>query len=226
MEITAFEANVTLYGSVRKVRFDGAKLTVEPLAFGEVSWVLALLETAKPLDVQLSPVVEMPKPNGTNGATAPATAAAPPAATPPATRTRASNKTIATPPPAEKKADAAPAAPPPAVATPVVEAPPVTATGEKPGAPLQLAPPGVSNDDPILPTKVETAPPAVAGDLDMDYIRSTTKLKDIIEHMRQRGVPNDKLVERCTALKSEVAIISRIPNLAERIERTLEVMGG
>lgn len=230
MEITAFKAKVVVFGVEREASFDGEKLSVEKIGFGEVSWLLALLETAR----MTAPGTAVPPPSTKAQDAAPeapassvAPAASPPPATPAQTRLRRSAEAKPVP---TNGATAAPAAAPPAP-------PPAPSV---PKDPAGLAPPGVDPDEPILPTVAPaaaavTAPPApsaasmtnVAGGLDMDYIRSTTKLKDIIVHMRERGITTkDQLVERCTAIKAEVAIIARIPNLDERIARTLEVMGG
>lgn len=80
---------------------------------------------------------------------------------------------------------------------------------------------------PPAPAQEEAATTSGAAGLDEAYIKSAPKLRDILGHMLEVGKLGtlDALVRECTRLKADVAILSKIPNIEERVIRTLSVMG-
>ncbi len=62
--------------------------------------------------------------------------------------------------------------------------------------------------------------------LSEEYIGSAPKLRDILSHMHSAGLRDfEALVSACEERRSKVAILSKIPNMKERVNKTLFVMG-
>jgi len=61
---------------------------------------------------------------------------------------------------------------------------------------------------------------------DLEVLRKAEKLKDVVLHLLNHGVSQDKLAAECEALKNEVPILSKIGEaFSVRIPRVLIVMG-
>ena len=63
------------------------------------------------------------------------------------------------------------------------------------------------------------------GGYDVAFITGAQKLKDILQHLLDHGVEKANLARVCEELKPQVGLLSRIPNIEERVARTLDVMG-
>jgi hypothetical protein len=67
---------------------------------------------------------------------------------------------------------------------------------------------------------------ADAPEIDMTVVKSKTKLRGILNYLIDLGYPSvETVTDRCMEIKSEVPILDRVADLAERIPRTLAVMG-
>lgn len=81
----------------------------------------------------------------------------------------------------------------------------------------------VANTTPTVPIPVSTL--GTEGKIDMEKIRGMNKLKDIIWHMIQVGVPRENVLGECEKLKGEIAIVDRLGDLlSERVARTLDML--
>lgn len=63
------------------------------------------------------------------------------------------------------------------------------------------------------------------GGIDPEKLASFTKLRDIIQYVIDSGIAPAGVATFCEGVKADVPLLSRIPNIAERVARTLEVMG-
>lgn len=83
--------------------------------------------------------------------------------------------------------------------------------------------------EPTKPAAEETAAEGTAtssSGLDEGYMKSAAKLRDILNHMHENGLKSfDQLVAACSERKASIAILSKIPNMEDRVGRTLNVMG-
>jgi hypothetical protein len=62
-------------------------------------------------------------------------------------------------------------------------------------------------------------------DLSVDRLAGFTKLRDLIQYAIECGIPAEGMAAFCEGVKAEVPLLSRISNIADRVQRTLEVMG-
>lgn len=63
-------------------------------------------------------------------------------------------------------------------------------------------------------------------ELDMEVVKSKTKLRAILSYMIDQGYASpEAIVDKCLDMRQEVPILSRVANLSERIPRTLELLG-
>lgn len=112
--------------------------------------------------------------------------------------------------PAETKAAADPvpenATPEPAKEEPVKEAAPKPAA--KKAAKEEPAPAPAGNA-PELP----------------ENIKNTNSMRDLLTYLAEHGVDSaDAMVATCTVLKKDVPILSKVPNVDERVRRALDVL--
>lgn len=250
MKITAFEAEVTVLGKGRKARFDGDRMVLEGIDFSDVHWLLAVLEGAQPtLGLAGTPAAPQLRIEQTVAGALPA--AAPPASTSEPVGAPAQTAEAAAPPKQARRSRAttASAGDAPAPPDPVGLAPP----GENVDAPPRLAYDATSgqlkNVDTGAPVSTQEperglrSAPALAeaasapksspspvgtngaGTWDREYVKGAAKLKDILAHLLEHGVAKEALAGICIAMKEEVGLLARIPNIEERVARTLEVMG-
>ena len=122
---------------------------------------------------------------------------------------------------------------PPAPAAPVAAALPTAPD------PWGLVPGGQPVDEDIpfggameaaktAPKPPAKAPPAAntKDDIDLELLQGKSKLRDVLAYLLTVGfnTPED-LIKVCERFKQEVPVLSRVASLAERIPRTLDVMG-
>jgi hypothetical protein len=60
---------------------------------------------------------------------------------------------------------------------------------------------------------------------DVATLATFTKFRDVVQHLLDSGVVADDIAKVCDGIKEQVPLLQRIPNLEERVARTLEVMG-
>jgi hypothetical protein len=64
-----------------------------------------------------------------------------------------------------------------------------------------------------------------AVDMSPETLASFTKLRDLIDYAVKCGIPAEGMSEFCEQMKDDVPLLQRISNIADRVQRTLEVMG-
>ncbi len=72
--------------------------------------------------------------------------------------------------------------------------------------------------------KEEPAPAGNAPELP-DNIKNTNSMRDLLTYLAEHGVDSaDAMVATCTVLKKDVPILSKVPNVDERVRRALDVL--
>lgn len=58
-----------------------------------------------------------------------------------------------------------------------------------------------------------------------DHIKNTNSMRDLLTYLAEHGVDSaDAMVATCTVLKKEVPILSKVPNVEDRVRRALDVL--
>lgn len=115
------------------------------------------------------------------------------------------------------------------------------ANGETKKAPVETKPPAETKP-PVAESKPEPKPdpaptqPAASdakpseavadGDPDAPFLKAS-KMRDILYALEDRGIKDEAaMVAECERLKVKVPLLAKMPNIADRVKRTLEVMHG
>jgi hypothetical protein len=219
--LVKFAGKAPLLGKEREVEFDGGKLTLSGLSVGEAEQVLERLGGGADKPATAS------APVAANGVSKPAAPAAAPAAKPAAPAGPVGGVMVG------GKAATANSAPTTRAPMPAKTPAPAAAAPAK----VKLAPPPApepeeeeetAEDDGVeaADTDVEGGGDAQIPDATLAEMKKATKIKDVLMPMIELGINTTKgLVEKCEELKTEIPVLSRIPDLADRVSRAAEVLG-
>ncbi len=251
MKLMSFSGTAAIMGKNLSVVFSEGMLSVGPIDTSEALALIKVLEGLQlvqpPAEAPDAPPAAAPKlalvPPATGHMNGAAPERTPPrAGTPavdPATVAAIAKGSPAAAPKAAKGPAAAKASPGVAAA-PAAEpstTPPIApATAPSSAAVEQDAPAATSAavakppaEKPKAATPTNGAPvPMAAGEVPPE-MANARKLKDVLSVLITRGITDkDALKAECARIKNDVPVLSRITNLDERIDRTLEVidMGG
>ncbi len=121
--------------------------------------------------------------------------------------------------PAEKKATAAPAKKP----EPAADDAPVQGKGEDAAAEAKPEPKPAEKK---ATTKAKPEPAAEGNAPELpDNIKNTNSMRDLLTYLSEHGVDSvDAMVAACVVLKKDVPILSKVPNVEERVRRALDVL--
>jgi hypothetical protein len=88
--------------------------------------------------------------------------------------------------------------------------------------------PKPAKEEPKAVTKAAKAKPEEptdAGPELPDNIKNTNSMRDLLTYLADHGVDSaDAMVATCTVLKKDVPILSKVPNVDERVRRALDVL--
>lgn len=232
INLTEFRGIVDIAGKTAEVMFTEGILTVTGLTCSEAQALLgatpASRSFAEAVKAHDTPAKTGPKPKA-NGAAVTASKTPP---TPASTATETKPEPVA-------KVESKPAL---AVAEKPVEPKPTVTTVE-PKKGLTVTVVASAKVEPELepeaePEVIETAVTVVTDDLGEDdpwglsggalptELIQAKRMRDIVVFLQERGHHTEAAIaERCEKIKDQVPVLSRIPDIADRVKRTLEVMG-
>jgi hypothetical protein len=214
MKLKSMVGEVLVEGLPHEVEWEGGERRVfvvrGPLLESEdgMRRVLALLSgaSATPLE-QAVAAVKAPAPRAAKAAPAPEAPAPPEAPT--------------------KAAPVAPAPEPPGLTNDQLRANLASTFGPPPSKPAASVHDEAAAPDPGNPA-LGISGDAVGGlaGLDMEKLKAQSKLREVIALIVDAGGGKTRadLVRNCLALKAEVPVLSRIADMQDRIDRTLEVL--
>lgn len=85
--------------------------------------------------------------------------------------------------------------------------------------------PGIMTGGPNVRTPPSLGGPRPGGSIDFDKLAGMVKLREVLEHLTSAGVPAAGLLAECERVKDRVPLLTKIADLAPRIERAISVMG-